>query len=337
MARKKKNKIRMDRLFILVLIVALIIFACYKLVNKDDNNNEPNKPNETDSIESKFVNVDEYNSEKLDDYINFYNQNKDVDVKNIVKLVNKEIDKIEDFTYDDIIMDLLDEDYYIVKNTNRYIDYSHKNTDLTPKEIITNVNSNIDYEFYTNVKDADLSKGNLILVNKYNKLSSSYVPENLVYIEKPYSPDGGRMTKDAYEAFKKMVDAADEDGLYLFSLSPYRSYDLQNNLYEGYASRDGYAEADTYSARPGSSEHQTGLAVDINSVEDDFAYTKEAKWLAENAYKYGFILRYPKGKEYITGYQYEPWHYRYVGTEVSRDIYEKDITFEEYYAYYIDK
>lgn len=337
MARKKKNKIRMDRLFILFLIVALIIFACYKLVNKDDNNNELNKPNETDSIESKFVNVDEYNSEKLDDYINFYNKNKDVDVKNIVKLVNKEIDKIEDFTYDDIIMVLLDEDYYIAKNTNRYIDYSHKNTDLTPKEIITNVNSNIDYEFYTNVKSSDLSKGNLILVNKYNKLDSSYVPENLVYIEEPYSPDGGRMTKDAYEAFKKMVDAADEDGLYLFSLSPYRSYDLQNNLYEGYASRDGYDEADTYSARPGSSEHQTGLAVDINSVEDDFAYTKEAKWLAENAYKYGFILRYPKGKEYITGYQYEPWHYRYVGTEISKEIYEKNITFEEYYAYYIDK
>lgn len=338
MARKKKSKINYRRLFFLILIIALIVFAGYKLINNnEDEQNQNLKPNNSNSIKSKFVNIDEYSSEKLDDYINFYNQNKDVDVKNIVKLVNKEIDKIEDFTYDDIIMDLLDEDYYIVKNTNRYIDYSHKNTDLTPKEIITNVNSNIDYEFYTNVKSSDLSKGNLILVNKYNKLDSSYVPENLVYIEEPYSPDGGRMTKDAYEAFKKMVDAADEDGLYLFSLSPYRSYDLQNNLYEGYASRDGYDEADTYSARPGSSEHQTGLAVDINSVEDDFAYTKEAKWLAENAYKYGFILRYPKGKEYITGYQYEPWHYRYVGTEISKEIYEKNITFEEYYAYYIDK
>ena len=95
--------------------------------------------------------------------------------------------------------------------------------------------------------------------------------------------------------------------------------------------------ADTYSARPGSSEHQTGLAVDINAADDWFNNTKEAKWLANNAYKYGFILRYPKGKEYITGYQYESWHYRYVGEKVAKYIYEHDITYEEYYATFILK
>ncbi len=341
MARRKKSKIRMDRLFLLLIIIALILFVCFKLINKDDKNKKnetnPNQTTNNDDISLKFASVTGYEASKLDDYINFYNQNKDVDVKNIVKLVNKEIDKVEDFTYDEKIVDLIDEEYYITKNTNRYIDYAYKNENLTPKEIIANVNSNIDYEFYTNVKSTDLSKGNLILVNKYNSLSSDYVPADLVYIEYPYSPDGGRMTRETYEAFKKLVDAADEDGLYLFSLSPYRNYSLQNSLYEGYASRDGYAKADTYSARPGSSEHQTGLAVDINSVDDSFANTEEAKWLVANAYKYGFILRYPKGKEYITGYQYEPWHYRYVGIDVAKDIYEKGITFEEYYAYYIEK
>ena len=333
--KRKKSKIRFDRLFFLILMIALILFGCYKLIDKkpvDDGDNNPDAGEVVDDISAKLASYTEYNAEKLDDYINFYDANQDIELENIIKLVNKDIDKLEDFTYDDIIIKLIDEKYYITNNTNRYIEYFHKNESLTASEVITNVNSNIDYEFYTHTTSVDLSKGILILVNKYNKLDSNYVPEDLVYIA-----DGGRMVKEAYEAFKKMVDAAKEDNIRLWSVSPYRDYDLQDWLYENYASRDGYAEADTYSARPGFSEHQTGLAVDINSTDDSFAYTKEAKWLAENSYKYGFILRYPKGKEYLTGYQYEPWHYRYVGEEVSKDIYEKDITFEEYYAYYIDK
>lgn len=332
----------MDRLFLLLIIIALILFVCFKLINKDDKNNktEPN-PNQNpttnnDDISLKFANVTGYDSSKLDDYINFYNQNKDVDVKNIVKLVNKEIDKVEDFTYDQKIIDLIDEEYYIPKNTNRYLDY-YKNHDVDPSEVISIVNVNADYKFYTNTKETDMSKGYLILVNKYYHLPSNYEADDLKYIEKPYSPDGGRMREEAYEAFQDMVDAADEDGLYLFALSPYRSYDLQVGVYNGWVAKDGTEKADTYSARPGYSEHQTGLCVDINSVEDDFAYTEEAKWLAKNAYKYGFILRFPKDKEHLTGYQYEPWHYRYVGKEAAKQMYDENLTLEEYYAYYIEK
>ena len=135
-----------------------------------------------------------------------------------------------------------------------------------------------------------------------------------------------------------MWQDAYNEGLYLYIRSPYRSYNTQNNLYERYAAQDGYDEADTYSARPGYSEHQTGLAFDVTSKSTTlgtFENTEEFKWMKNNAYKYGFILRYPKGKENITGYIYESWHYRYVGKDVAKYIYENDLTFEEYYEYYV--
>lgn len=136
-----------------------------------------------------------------------------------------------------------------------------------------------------------------------------------------------------------MVDAAKAEGISLRSVSPYRSYSTQQSTYNGWVAKSGKAKADTYSARPGYSEHQTGLAVDINcaSQKANFQNTKEYAWLIKNCYKYGFILRYPKGKEYITGYVYEPWHYRYIGVEHATKVHNLGITYEEYYAYYIDK
>ena len=145
------------------------------------------------------------------------------------------------------------------------------------------------------------------------------------------------MEKVAADSFKKMSDAAKKEGLKIYNVSGYRSYDTQEYLYNNYVSRDGKEKADTYSARAGTSEHQTGLATDINSVSSKFENTKEFKWLKDNAHKYGFILRYPKGKEHITGYMYEPWHYRYVGKDVAKIIYENDFTYEEYYVNYVLK
>lgn len=289
---------------------------------------------ENKDIIKEIINDDSFDKGKIDDYLAYYQNNKDMKISNVVKLVNNDIDKIKDLEYDDVILSLVDEDYFIYDNTSRYVDY-YKNHDIKLSDVISIVNANADYKFYTNTKETDMSKGYLILVNKYYHLSSNYEPNDLVYIERPYSPDGGRMRKEAYEAFKDMVDDADEDGLYLFALSPYRSYDLQVGVYDGWVSRDGKEKADMESARAGYSEHQTGLCVDINSVEDDFAYTDEAKWLAKNAYKYGFTLRFPKGKEHLTGYQYEPWHYRYVGKEAAKQMYDENLTLEEYYAYYV--
>ena len=158
----------------------------------------------------------------------------------------------------------------------------------------------------------------VIIVNKSYSLPSDY---------------GNGLTTDTLKAFQEMQNAAKEENLNLFIRSGFRSYLDQTIVYDKWVKKDGQEVADTYSARPGYSEHQTGLAMDLNSIDQDFADTKEFAWLNENAYKYGFILRYPQEKEEITGYIYEPWHYRYVGVELSKELYNNGnwLTLEEYF------
>lgn len=151
-----------------------------------------------------------------------------------------------------------------------------------------------------------------------------------------YETDTGREDSEAMEAFKEMKEAARKDGIIINIRSGYRSYYTQVDLYNSYVRRDGKAAADRYSARPGFSEHQTGLVLDITtgntsrSIGTWFDDTPQAEWLYENAYKYGFILRYPQGKEDITGYMYESWHYRYIGKEHSKKFNMNNLTLEEY-------
>lgn len=149
-------------------------------------------------------------------------------------------------------------------------------------------------------------------------------------LPKNYNPGG--LLSTFTNNFNKMKDAAKNANINLNIRSGFRSYNTQVSLYNNYVKRDGKTAADTYSARAGHSEHQTGLAADINSLEQSFINTKEGKWLNENCYKYGFIIRYPKGKEDITGYIYEPWHIRYVGTDIASKLYNNGnwITLEEY-------
>lgn len=145
---------------------------------------------------------------------------------------------------------------------------------------------------------------------------------------------GSGLTFEMQSAFNQMAAAAKADGLSIYIVSGFRSYSYQDNLYNRYVSRDGVAEADTYSARAGHSEHQSGLAADLNSVSNGFGGTLEGIWLANNCYKYGFILRYPQGKTDETGYIYEPWHFRYVGTELAAKLYNGGdwITMEDYFG-----
>ena len=160
----------------------------------------------------------------------------------------------------------------------------------------------------------------ILIANKTYSLPSTYKP--------------GGLTSTTNEAFKKMQAAAKLDGISLVIKSGYRSYATQKSTYNYYVSRDGKTKADTYSARPGHSEHQTGLAMDLNIINDTFHNTKEAKWLASNCYKYGFILRYPKGKTNETGYKYESWHFRYVGVDLATKLYNNGdwITLESYFG-----
>ena len=125
------------------------------------------------------------------------------------------------------------------------------------------------------------------------------------------------LDKDLMTAFRKMQADATAKGLNIYIASGYRSYDYQVSLYNRYVANDGKTAADTYSSRPGNSEHQTGLCFDLNSIEDSFQYTNEGKWINDNCYKYGFCIRFPKGKDAYTGYQYESWHLRYVGEELA--------------------
>ncbi|GGE52425.1 putative carboxypeptidase YodJ [Pullulanibacillus camelliae] len=185
----------------------------------------------------------------------------------------------------------------------------------------------------------------LVLVNKTHKLPDGYVPPNLVYpdVRFPYSDmiEKRQVRSVTAKALKQLFKAADQAGYKLYGESGYRSYDRQVNIYNGNVDKYGAAKASTISAHPGTSEHQTGLAIDITSQEmldnnsadplvEKFGDTAAGKWVAANAHKYGFIIRYPKGKEQITGYEYEPWHIRYVGVKVATDIYNHGWTLEEY-------
>ncbi len=321
----------------IILLVILNIILVGILIYVDNTKENGSSADPVSKEENDFTKYDGYIESKLDRYKDYYkkNSNNDITMEETIKLVNNDVDKLEGLEYKNYLVKLIDSKYYISDNLLRYVDY-YDNKSKNIDEVITNVNSNIDYEFYTHTQKADLKKGNLILVNKFYYLDKNYEPEDLVPIDSAYTMGGGYLTEDTWKAFKEMADVAYKEGIDLYSVSPYRSYNTQDGLYERYAARDGYEEADTYSARPGYSEHQTGLAVDINSTDDSFAYTEEAKWLKKNAYKYGFILRYPEGKEYITGYQFEPWHFRYVGKDVAKKIYDEDLTFEEYYAYYVN-
>lgn len=227
--------------------------------------------------------------------------------------------------------------FYKQENLDRYKKYQLAYPNLSSKDIVLRVNMNLDNSFYTNTREVK-EFNTLMLVNKYNYLAKDFEIPTLVKVEK-YAKDGMYLDKTCMEAFIKMASDIEKEGYNLRAISTYRTYDYQSNLYNNYAKRDGINMADTYSARPGFSEHHTGLAIDVDNITKvytDFLDTKEFAWMQDNAYKYGFILRYPKDKENITGYIYEPWHYRYVGVDIAKYIHENNITFEEYYYEFLD-
>jgi D-alanyl-D-alanine carboxypeptidase len=233
------------------------------------------------------------------------------------------------------------DDYFKIDNLDRYTNYKTKHNDYSYEKVINYVNMNLDYDFYTHGTSVKNPDDTLVLVNKYRILSEDYVPKNLVSLSSDYAADGSYKVVDVVkEAFEGMCADMKSIGLTVKAVSAYRNYDTQKDLYDNYVKRDGVKVADTYSARPGYSEHQTGLALDVYNgtiAYTSFDQTNEYKWLKDNAHRYGFIIRYQKDKESITGYKYEPWHLRYVGEEVATYIYSKNITFDEYYTKFIAK
>lgn len=186
-------------------------------------------------------------------------------------------------------------------------------------------------------KPADIA----VLVNKQRKLPEEYNPTDLVYPDVRFifaeKVEKRKLRQEAASALEKLFAAAELDNIQLAGVSAYRSHSTQKTLFDRYVKRDGIEKARTYSAFPGTSEHETGLAIDVSGSDgkcaaaDCFADTKEALWLAKHAHEHGFIIRYLKGKEEITGYQYEPWHLRYVGVDLAAELAVSGESLEEYY------
>lgn len=297
---KRKKKLKTKNFLVFIIIIILIITSIIYGINKSKNNNTSSK--ESNKIENK----DKVNN-------------------------TKELTELEKAKKD--------LDYYKDEYEDDYKEYREKNKDLSIEKVITNVNIGLNYDYYTHTKATKDLNTNTILVNKYNYLTEDYVPKNLQTVDKKYSSKTLQLVDYAKEAFEELSEAASKENYTVLAMSSYRSYQYQYNLYNRYVSTDGVEAADTYSARPGYSEHQTGLAVDVYNGKEDFTNfekTKEYNWMQDNAYKFGFILRFPKDKVLETGYQYESWHYRYVGKEIAKYIHDNNLCFEEYYATHLN-
>lgn len=307
--------------------------------------------------ENKTLNAAFESSYFIEDNIDSYSKIKYQNQKHLIQNINKLIKKkysnndislilahgtdqeVTEFTKRDKVryleeffsFDMAKLEYY-----DRYVNYS----DLTGEDEETTVlyvNLDMDKEDYADPKVID-EYDEEVLVNKHRQLSKDYVPDDLVEIDSKYrNDDVQKGSKVAVNAFIQMAKAAEKEGLGIIVNSGYRSYEEQEELCNTYVSLYGQSYVDRYVAKAGFSEHQTGFAFDIGSTSSNvFANSKEFTWIVENAHKYGFIQRFPKGQEDITGFRYESWHYRYVGKEIAKYIYEHNMTYDEYYIRFLD-
>lgn len=296
-----------------------------------------------------------FNTKYLENYskINFVSH-KDL-IKNINSLLDKgysnsDINLIITHGSNDDVVDFIKRDkvryleefysleYAKIKYYDRYVALSDETGD-NAEDIVIMVNLDLDKDDYVEpIKVEKFSTD--MLVNKHRCLDEKFVPDDLVDIDKKYaSEDNLQISRIALNAFIKMYNSAESEGFNLIINSAYRSYEDQVELTNLYSNSYGQSYVDKYVAKPGFSEHQTGLAFDIGSrTSRVFANSKEYQWVKDNAYKYGFIYRFDSRYEDLTGFRHEAWHYRYVGKEIAKYIYEhNNMSLEEYYVKFLDK
>ena len=267
----------------------------------------------------------------------------DKEIKSILKMDKNYLNYALSNDYDKYFVPLTNQKYFIwkkYKDYKSYINSKYKNSKVNYDDVIVKVNTKTIYDYYTHTKLTNMKLGYGILVNKYHCLPEKYAPDDVVSMSSQYAYPGNSIRKEVYEAFKEMSAAAKGEKITLIVNSSYRDYKTQKEIYDDYADKNGKEYADKFAARPDFSEHQTGLALDIFTPGfgmKTFGNTDAFKWLLNNSYKFGFILRYPENKENITGYAYEAWHYRYLGKDLAKKVYESGLTFDEYYAYYLEK
>lgn len=317
--KKRRRKIKKKPVLVLVCCIILIIVISIFTIKTI------NEVNYRKTIEYKLLNIG-YSKDEITT----------LEKKTNDTFMNSLLDK----EYDKMYLEIVNEKYFINDKINDYIEYYEKHLNSSSYDIIALINIGADKEKYTNIKNTDTSKDILMINNKYYQLSKDYVPDDLVNVKNWYSyGNNAKLREVAYNAFIEMYNAAKAQNLTIIINSSYRSYQEQEEIYNQYLSQHGQEYTDAYAARPGHSEHQTGLTMDVTTYGangNNFEQTDVFKWLQDNAHLYGFILRYPKDKEYLTGYDYESWHYRYVGVEAATIIHDNNITFDEYYAYYIE-
>lgn len=307
--------------------------------------------------ENKTLNAafesDDYQEKYLDQYSKIDYQDQKHLIRNINTLIEKGYSNstismilahgndqdVSEFTKRDKI-NYLEEFYSIsyakLRNYDRYVDYSNE-TGEDDETTVLAVNLDMDKEDYSDpliIRDFSTD----MLVNKHRSLTEDYEPDDLVSIDSEYAADDTQAgARIAVNAFISMYNDAKKDDLDLVINSSYRSYQDQVDLCDTYRELYGENYVQNYVAQPGFSEHQTGLSFDIGSRNSNiFAESDEYIWVQENAHQYGFIQRFPEGYEAITGFRAEPWHYRYVGKKIATYIYEHNISFEEYYAIFLD-
>lgn len=372
--RKKNNKkMILILIIVIILILSLVYILLPKNYGYKKETIEIFKENDLyEQIKDKkiysktleeAINQNSFNKEYFLEYLDI----KYIDDKNFISNINKllnlgysskdinaiynkipdSVNIIIDSKYNKDIINIMNLSYFKIDNLKRYLDYdimeiksiydiSNIKKDFNYEDVVTYVNANLDKEYYSSdnlISNEDASKID-VLVNKYHKLDENYEPSDLTIIDSKYASGTQKLRKEAQIKFEEMASDMAKENLKIYAGSTYRSYTYQKGLYDRYVKKDGFAAAETYSARSGYSEHQLGLAVDI--VNDKWDYLsendKEYDYLVKNSYKYGFILRYPRGSEYITGYMFEDWHFRYLGIELATKVFNSGLTYDEYIA-----
>ncbi len=260
----------------------------------------------------------------------------------IHKLSESRLEELLKRKVDSNIVSFVTEKYFIYENLDKYLEYKKNNRDYTNTEVVAIINTEANVEWLDNMKLTDTSKGDLMLVNRIYGLASDYQPEDIVTVPTKFAYSNVKLKNSILENIENLVDDAANEG-YTFVVSMgYRTYKEQKNLYNSYAKSYGKSEADEYVARPGHSEYETGLSFDLEPYKykkkvKNIKDSDEYKWLRENAYKYGFIFRFEADKKNLTKFSEDPWRLRYVGIDASTMIYNENICFEEYYAYFVNR
>lgn len=363
---RKKYKIKpinsIIAIFILIIVIAILykpvtsitslmnkkydLTTSYKIYKKGLTNEVLNK--EYSQTFEETIDKNQFKEEYFDLYflVKYYENNNFITSINklaskgynaeLINIINesndKELLKIVEEKYISDIDKYMEYDFFLVKNLDRYLAYF--NGDY--KDTIIKVNIGLDKKEYEEVNIIKNYSYNII-VNRYNKLDEYYKPEDLVELDN-CSGEGQYLTKEAKEHYDELCEASKKDGMKLSITSSYRDYESQVEIYNYYLKEYGTNYTKKYVAIPGFSEHQTGLAIDAKSLNSSiFRNSKEYTWMLNNSYKYGFILRYTKEKQELIGYNSEDWHFRYIGVEEAKYVHDNNLSYEEYYAMFLEK